>query len=179
MSEYNYENFIYEELFLKQDEWKRISENKQGSFDVIVFENSKDGRQTTVIANDKHYPEMQLLDALPRDFWIAINKEDFDMSTIDENLSYFDKNSVLDDGEVDTVQVIFKHPDDSEGEYWYSQEVTYLMENFYGVENYSKVFHESMENCSILQVDKTISEIKKMLESKGLRFIGYENFFEE
>lgn len=175
----NCKQYLFEQTGVNVSNWNKVSENKKGTFDVIVFKNALNNENITVVSNDNHYPEVSLLSEIPKDFWISVNKENFDVSDIDDNASYFDENADLDDGVENTVQVVFKNPDDSDGEYWYDQEVTYLMENFYGVKNFSSVFHECMENCSILSADKTISDIKDMLESKGLRFIGYKNFFEE
>ena len=157
-------------------DWKRKSKKKKGSFDVRTFENKKLGLTKTIVSNeDEDYiykPEY-----FPNgDFWIYVNKENFDISDIDETKSYYDEKAYQDMEEDGIVTFVLKSPCSN---YWYDQHVSFIMEDYFGVKKFTEMFDEVQENCSILVKDIPLNELRNMFEKQGMKFLGYRNSFSE
>lgn len=163
----------------KEKDWKRLSKKKKGSYEVRVFENKILGLTKTVVADDSGdciQPEY-----LPTEFWIYVNEKDIDMNNIDESKSYFD--GIIDPWEYDfqdkdskNTSVILKAPGE---DYWYDQHCLFLIQDYFGVKDFSTMFDEPCENSCTLIKDIPVGKIREMCEKAGMKFLGYRNYILE
>ena len=164
-----------------EKDWKRLSKKKRGSYDVRIFENKKLGLTKTVVSEGDDYYQQEYFPT--GEFWIYVNQKDLHPKDIDETKSYFDPNivtkpldfDIYDDSSISTM-VILKAPDD---DCWYDQHTSYLIEEFFGVKNFTTDFEEPSENDNTLMKDIAVGNIRKMCENAGMKFLGYRNIFME
>lgn len=157
-------------------DWKRISKKKKGCYDVRVFENKTLGltKQIVSVDEDEHIkPEY-----FPTgEFWIYVNKPNLDISKIDETKSYFNpKIDFTGVFEESNPIVILKSPN---GDFWYDQHCSYLIEHWFGVKDFCSNVDEVAENINILIKDIPLKDIRESLEKAGMKFLGYRNGFDE
>lgn len=164
----------------KEKDWKRLSKKKKGSYEVRVFENKTLGLIKTVVADDsgdciqpEYFPTGE--------FWIYVNEKDIDMNNIDESKSYFD--GIIDPWEYDFqdkdsrhTMVILKAPGE---DYWYDQHCLFLIQDYFGVKDFSSMFDEPCENSCTLIKDIPVGKIREMCEKAGMKFLGYRNYILE
>lgn len=164
-----------------ENDWKRLSKKKRGSYDVRVFENKTLGLTKTIIADGDDYYQPEYFPT--GEFWIYVNQKGLSPSDVDESKSYFDPDIVTKSFEYDvgdessiSTSLVLKAPG---GDYWYDQHITILIEDFFGVKNFGTMFDEPCENDTILMQDIPVGDIRKMCENAGMKFLGYRNMMME
>lgn len=163
-------------------DWKRISKKKKGPYEIRTFENKKINLIKTIVTIDEDYhlrPEY-----FPKDgeFWIYVCDKGFDPNKVDETKSYFDPNfdcnfgDIFDEKSVLTMVILKSiHTHDA----WYDQHSSHLIEHYFGVKDFSKMFEEPCENRNILTKDIPLGDIRKMCEDAGMKFVGYRNIADD
>ena len=164
-----------------ENDWKRLSKKKRGSYDIRVFENKTLKLTKTIIAEGDDYFQPEYFPT--GEFWIYVNQKGLSPYNVDESKSYFDPDiitksweyDIYDDASISTMVILKAR----EGDYWYDQHTSYLIEDFFGVKNFRTMFDEPSENDNILMQNIPVGDIRKMCENAGMKFLGYRNLLEE
>lgn len=159
-------------------DWKRKTKIKKGFYDVRTFENKILNLTKTVVSCDNDEDNIKPEYFPTGEFWIYVNQKDLDTNNIDESKSYFDSNNTdpLTFDEYTSTSVstmlVLKNP---RSDAWYDQHCGRLIEDYFGVKDFTKIFYEDCENMNMLTKPVTVGDVKTMCENAGMKFLGYRN----
>lgn len=151
-------------------DWKRISKKKKGCYDVRVFENKTLGLTKEIVSEEDDEDHIKPEYFPTGEYWIYLNRP-IDLSNVDETKSYYDSSfRPLCGNDNLNPTIVLKDP---LSDHAYDRHCSYLIQDYFGVKHFRQMFYENMENYNVLVQDIPISQIKNILNSAGMKFLGY------